>query len=308
MELSFIEKANAFVSVIVTTYNRQEYLEECLTSIQNQTYQNIEVLVIDDGSNTVNAAANKLICSQFSKCKYLFKPNTGQPDSRNYGIKKSKGSYLAFCDDDDYWVLNKLEQQLEVFNTHPNLHFVTGCIGYINEYGKVLDEVKCHEGYNQGKVFEYLLEKNRTSSITPILKREVFDKVGCFNSNFTIAEDWEFWRRVSYFYEFYNTNTVLAFVRVHSDNMSKTRTGDPIEHFLLYRKLTKSLLKWGATFFTKEDIRLIYKIEWRKYKKIMTNRCPGVFKKVIFFLNISLNNLKDGIHLVYLFLKFNKSV
>ena len=91
------------VSVIITTYNRSLYLNECLLSVSNQTYKNIEILVIDDGSNKENALINKNICSKYSNCNYLYKENTGQPDSRNYGILRSNGEFFSFCDDDDFF-------------------------------------------------------------------------------------------------------------------------------------------------------------------------------------------------------------
>ena len=89
-------------SVIITTYNRADFLKKTLDSIENQTYKNVEIIVIDDGSTDEIAIKIKNICLEFSKCQYHWKSNTGQADSRNFGIEKAKGEYISFCDDDDY--------------------------------------------------------------------------------------------------------------------------------------------------------------------------------------------------------------
>ena len=294
----------SLVSVIVTTYNRSIFLREALTSIIFQTYNDIELLVIDDGSESSMATENKKICQLFNKCQYFYKENTGQPDSRNFGINRSKGNYIAFCDDDDYWDINKLEKQIEILNLNPDYALVTGCIEYIQENGQKTGNIKCHEGHNHGYIFESLLIKNRTASITPLLRREVFDKVGYFNPSFTIGEDWEFWRRVSYYYKFYSINQVIAYVRLHPENMSKSRSGEVLEFLLLYRKLTKSLLDWGETRFSKEEKNLIEYVEWQTYRKMLVNRYSGILKKIDFIKRVLFNNMRDGCHLIFLILKY----
>jgi glycosyltransferase involved in cell wall biosynthesis len=296
------------VSVIITAYNRNIFLRNTLESIQNQTYHNIEILVIDDGSRQEEALQNKLLCEEYSKCTYYYKANSGQPDSRNYGIKRARGEFIAFCDDDDLWVLDKLEKQLYVLEQHSNYSIVTGDVEYINDASEKTGKIKSHRKHNHGRIFKALLIKNRTASIVPLMRKEVFDKVGYFNSNFTIAEDWEFWLRVSYFYDFFALPDVLGYVRLHNKNMSNSRTPDAFEAFLLYRKLTKSLLKWGQPFFKKEDYAIIFQTEWDTYKKLLINNCPGVYKKLKLILRIFYSNISDGVHLVYLFLQFNKTL
>lgn len=291
------------VSVIITAYNRSVFLRETLETIQNQTYTNIEILVIDDGSFKVEAEKNNLLCKEFDKCTYYYKENSGQPDSRNYGVKRATGIYIAFCDDDDLWVLDKLEKQIAVLKQNTEYGLVTGCIEYINEDGTKSGNIKSHTGHSHGYVFKEFLIKNRTASITPMLRREIFDKVGFFNPDFTIGEDWEFWRRVSYYYNFYALPDVLGYVRLHGDNMSKSRVNDPLVRFLLYRKLTTTLLSWGEGKFDKKERHLISIIEWGFYKKMFNNRCPGVVKKIILFKRIGGLNVKDAFHLMLLYFK-----
>ncbi|QRM87792.1 glycosyltransferase [Lacinutrix sp. WUR7] len=291
------------VSVIITTYNRSIYLEETLHSIANQTYVQVEILVIDDGSKPKIASENQIICSQFKNCTYAFKENTGQPDSRNYGIHKAKGMYIAFCDDDDFWLLDKLEKQVAILNTHPEIGLVTGNIEFVNADGVRSGRVIGQTG-NHGYVFKEFLLKNRTTSITPVLRKSVFDKVGYFNPDFTIFEDWEYWRRVAFYYPFYALQDVLACVRKHDSNITHTSTTDPYEQYMRYRELTKTLLVWGEQRFLKQDKQLITSIEAARYKQILRNHCLGLNQKLRLLNKITRNSVSDGFYFVYLFLKY----
>ena len=106
------------VSIIIPTYNREKYLEEAILSIINQTYKNFEILVIDDGSKENYA---ERICNKYNNCTYLYKKNGGVSSARNFGIKKSKGDFIAFLDDDDVWKINKLEIQLNLLLKNRNI-------------------------------------------------------------------------------------------------------------------------------------------------------------------------------------------
>ncbi len=291
------------VSIILTTYNRSGYLEEAIRSIANQTYLNVEILLIDDGSGSDIAKENQRISALFKNCFYYYKDNTGQPDSRNFGIHKSKGDYVGFCDDDDYWLLDKLEKQVAVLETHEDVGLVTGNVEFVNTDGVRTGRIITQKG-NHGYVFEEFLLKNRTSSITPLLRKKVFDKVGYFNPNFVIFEDWEYWRRVAYYYKFYALNDVLACVRKHSVNMTNEVGSNSFEQYKLYRELTLSLLNWGEVRFTKSDKRLIAIVEAKRYKQILRNHCVGIKQKIDLVNKIIRNNVFEGLYFVYLLLKY----
>lgn len=290
------------VTIIVTTFNRSNFLTDCLESIVNQTYTNIEILVIDDGSQYEVGEENKIICSNYNNCTYYYKQNTGQPASRNYGIKKAKGTYISFCDDDDFWVLNKLEKQVAILENNKDYDLVTGSIEYVNKDGTKTGNIKSHRGHNHGTIFNDLLIKNRIESPTPLIRKEVFNKVGYFNPNFTIAEDWEFWRRVSYFYKFYFFDEVLAYVRLHDDNMSSKRNHSVVGRFYLYKKLTDSLLEWGDNKFTLKEIEQIKYIEWCHYRKLYSNKLTSTKKKLTFLAKVG----SDIPHILKLYFNYNK--
>lgn len=288
---------NELISVIITTFNRSNYLESTLESIHNQTYQDLEILVIDDGSESNPAKENEEICKKFSKCTYYWKPNTGQPDSRNFGIKRAKGNYIGFCDDDDFWVLDKLEKQIKILKENIDFDVVTGDICCINKNNQILNERKSHYPYNHGDVFNHLLEKNRTASVVLLLRKSVFEKTGLFNPKFTIAEDWDFWRKASYNHKFYAINEVLAYVRIHDNNMTYKQI-NLSDRILLYQKLTNSLLDWGKENFSKENIKLIRSVEKKMYYKFIRNNTKSKLDQLIFLFLFLLRKPKNGFNLV----------
>lgn len=100
---------NELISIIVPVYNVEDYLKECLDSVINQSYTNIEILLIDDGSTDNSSKICKEYCIIDNRIKYYKKDNSGLGSARNYGIKKSNGNYLSFIDSDDVVSINMIE-------------------------------------------------------------------------------------------------------------------------------------------------------------------------------------------------------
>ncbi|WP_418511954.1 glycosyltransferase family 2 protein [Corallibacter sp.] len=294
------------VSIIIPTYNRATYIGEALTSIINQTYTHWECLVIDDGSTDNTKTVVSAYQDKDDRIRYTTRPDSypkGSNGSRNYGLSLAQGQYIAFCDDDDYWLHDKLEKQIPIFQQHPEVGLVTGNIEYVNSDGMRTGRVIKQTG-NHGYVFEEILLKNRLSMITPVIKREVFDKVGLFNTNFVIFEDWEYWRRVAYYYKFYALDDVLACVRKHDTNTSLIVTQAPFEQYVRYRELTKALLKWGKSRFTKRDRQLIAEVEAKRYKQILRNHCSGVKSKLRLIFEVFKMDWREVLWFVFLYIKY----
>jgi len=103
------------ISVVLTTYNRANIVGQTIQSILNQSYQNFELLIVDDGSSDNTEEVINLFID--NRIKYIKSDNWGGPAKpRNIGIKNAIGEYIAFCDDDDIWINNKLELQIEIIN------------------------------------------------------------------------------------------------------------------------------------------------------------------------------------------------
>ncbi|VTS47554.1 putative glycosyltransferase [Streptococcus mitis] len=161
------------VSIIVPIYNVENYLRMCLDSIQNQTYQNFECLLINDGSPDNSADICREYVAKDSRFKYFEKGNGGLSDARNYGIRQSKGSYLTFVDSDD-WLENDALQLLYDALKKENADI---SIGRYNCY----DDSHC----------QYLFyDSNPDDSLEVIEGKEIIDREGVEemrNGNWTVA-------------------------------------------------------------------------------------------------------------------------
>ena len=128
-----IPKPGELISVIIPFYNEENYFDECINSVLNQTYQNIEIIIVNDGSDQIYIDKLEKIKFKYpEKIRVFNKKNEGVSSARNLGIEKSKGEYIAFLDADDKWLPFKLEHQIKTIKDK-NLDFIHGSYFLINE-------------------------------------------------------------------------------------------------------------------------------------------------------------------------------
>jgi glycosyltransferase involved in cell wall biosynthesis len=169
------------VSAIIAAYNREAYLSDAIESIMNQTYRNLEIIVIDDGS-TDNT---KEVALRFAPLvRYYYQPNGGIAAAWNRGIKLASGDFFAFLDADDLWTDNKIEQQMNVIREDAKLDIAFGLVKQF--YSPELSEgerqkLRCPDDMVPG-----------VSAITMLIRRESFFKVGWFDTQWRkgIFSDW----------------------------------------------------------------------------------------------------------------------
>lgn len=199
------------ISVVITTYKRDEkYFERALLSVLNQTYTNTEVIVVDDNGRSTeyqSIVANTI--EKYSKEKtihYLInESNLGVQKSRNRGLDAASGEYIAYLDDDDEWLPNKLEKQMYIFNFYPNMKIGLVYCWYIvleekdNQITKTIIEAP---EYHTNKAYKKLLQKNYIASTSlPLIKKEVLIKVGKFDEELLASQDYDVWVRIAKEYE-----------------------------------------------------------------------------------------------------------
>lgn len=201
------------VSVVIPTFNREIYLDAAIQSVVNQTYQNIEIIVVDDGSNT-NYAEN--ICARYAQCQYHYKPNGGISSARNYGVSLANGDFIAFLDDDDLFMPQKIATQMAILKTNTQVDCVHSSALVINENGVptgVLigaSELKAHK--RSGYVFWNALGTWCVKSPTPLLRKKVFEKVQ-FDETLAVGEDLDFYQRMFYHFKVFYVQEPLAYYR-----------------------------------------------------------------------------------------------
>ncbi len=214
------------VSVIIPTYNREQFIARTIQSVLNQTYKDFEIVVVDDGSTDTT---KEKLGTFGSKIKLIEQPNSERAVSRNNGVKNSSGEYIAFLDSDDAWIQDKLEDQVKLLDSRPEVILTYGQSLRINEKGEKIKTAKRQlEGFS-GNVFENLLMRNFVVSPTPTIRREFFEKTTGFQSKYIPYEDWEFWLRFSLLGKFYFLDKPFAYYRIHKNQSVKLLEAEKIE-------------------------------------------------------------------------------
>jgi len=211
-------KETPLVSIIIPAYNRAGFLKEAIKSVLAQTYKNIEVIVVDDGS-TDNTP--KLV-KQFTDKRiiYLRQENKGASSARNKGIESARGNYIAFLDSDDIWLPQKIEKQLEIFNIsrcNPGLVY-TG-IQYMDYDGNLKKQKKIIRF--RGDILKRLLRKNIPGvGSTMLIKKECFEKCGLFDERLPSRTDLDMVIRISEHFTVDYVPEILALERIHEGRIT----------------------------------------------------------------------------------------
>lgn len=240
--------AEKLVSVIITTYKRDlKYVKEALDSVLNQTYKNIEVILVDDNGaeSRYGDDLKKLCLAKHNIFYFQNEKNSGAQFSRNQGILKSKGEYLAFLDDDDFWEKTKIEKQIEMF-TDPSIGMIF-CDGYSFEDGN-MNNLGCFREvsiFNRPISHEMELFNDYIGSTSQVLiKRECFAKVGLFDCDMPARQDYEMWLRISNYYKIVGVAEPLLYYRIHSgERISKNLQMCFESYILLLEKYKKDYQK-----------------------------------------------------------------
>lgn len=209
------------ISVIIPTFNRKECVKVAIQSVLNQTIPPFEITVIDDGSND---GTDLLIKTEFPKVKYNWKKNSGISSARNLGIEKSKGNWIAFLDSDDQWFPEKLEMQVKALKENPEYQ-----ICHTNEIwvrnGKRVNPKDKHQKYG-GYIFEKCLPLCVISPSSVLMKKQVFEEYGLFDTDLPSCEDYDMWLRLCAFLPaLYLSTPLLKKYGGHKDQLSQKYWG-----------------------------------------------------------------------------------
>jgi glycosyltransferase involved in cell wall biosynthesis len=188
------------VSVVTATFNMGNYLSETVRSVLSQSYQNFEMIVVDDGSQDNTQEVMKSFLND-PKIRYVrLDRNRGQTAAKNRGLAEAKGRYVGFVDADNLWKPFKLEHQLPLFKNSERIGVVYSDAEYIDENGKILPYKK--RNYHEGLITNELLLSNFVNFNSALVRRECIQEVGGFDENLSMGIDWDLWLRISTRYEF----------------------------------------------------------------------------------------------------------
>ncbi|MGI9534449.1 MAG: glycosyltransferase family 2 protein [Thermodesulfobacteriota bacterium] len=180
-----------FFSVIIPTYNRKDFLKTSVDSVLNQTFQDFEIIIVDDGST--DHTVTLLTDYRGKGINYIFASHHGVSHARNSGIRISRGNYIAFLDSDDRWDERKLEIMLQYIEEFPEISiFHTEEIWY--RKGKILKQKEKHKKYD-GYIYQNCLPLCSIGMSTSVVKLSLFEKIGYFDESLPACEDYDLWLR-----------------------------------------------------------------------------------------------------------------
>ena len=266
------------ISVIIPTYNRAHFLSAAIESVLNQTYKNIEIIVVDDGSTD----DTQTVLEPFKYAiRYLYTNNGGPAHARNVGMKAASGKYVAFLDSDDTYLPRKLALQIAFKEEHPEIGMVytewsssydgktiaeeyhlRTFHGVYNRKGWTYEDIFPTKGeflcdewerpipYYVGDLFRFTLMDPLVPSLTIFFRREVLDVVGYQNEAYHLAEEYEFIVRICKRFPVAFLNVPTYVYRYQEDQISKvnqTATKEKIHIDIGIEKvILQSVLDWGV--------------------------------------------------------------
>jgi glycosyltransferase involved in cell wall biosynthesis len=230
---------NFLVSVIIPTYNRPDYLKKAIQTVLNQTYDNLEIIIVDDASTTDTMN----VINSFNDERIIYIRNdkqSGAPVSRNNGIKKANGTCIAFLDDDDEWEPTKLEKQLKEFDDD-NVGLVV-CYSLDKRFGMT----RISKPKRKVSFADLLKSFNLSSTSSYVARKIAVEKAGYFDVTLPSAQEYDLAIRLSKHYEVRTVPEVLMIQNASTGQIS-TNWKRKIRGILaLYSKYGNEYYKLGT--------------------------------------------------------------
>lgn len=238
-------KDNPLVSIVMAVYNTDKYLKESIESILSQTYSNFEFIIINDASSDKSESIIRNYAKKDVRIIYLEnKVNSKQSKTRNIAINKANGKYIAIVDSDDVCLHDRIEKQVYFLNKNPDVDVLGSsyCLFYNN--------INESNGVVSASMNDLYDGKPPVHNPTCMIKKEIFDKYGYYDSKYDNAEDVEMWFRwFSQGVRFDNIPEVLYKKRIHSGCVSVGRIKHQI--FLLLKINITAIVKYHMKFTRK---------------------------------------------------------
>jgi len=239
------------LSVVIPCYNAERYIAATLDSVLAQGDDDLEIIVVDDGSRDGSTA---LIRQHYPQVRLIEQVNAGVAAARNHGIKAARGQWIAFVDADDIWLPGKLAAQFALLAENPDCRM---CYTAWQVWPSdaplptpaVLEEVERSAGDTarwqsaSGWIYPQLLLDCAVWTSTTMAKRSLFDEIGDFDGSLRVGEDYDLWLRASRVTPILQVPRPYALYRIHPDSITKSRAIVNDRAIVVER----ALAKWGMT-------------------------------------------------------------
>ena len=286
------------VSVILPTYNRAHFIPYAIQSVLDQTYKDIELIVINDGSTD---ETEKVIKPYLKDIIYIYQQNNGSGKARNQGIKAAKGEYIAFIDDDDFWLPWKLELQMELFNKHKELGIICTNFSTFNEKEECPSSIKEYFGlfkrtkldfdtifkqkknitfkknnlyFYWGNIFPTLIQGSLIHQVSILTKKSILEEIGLYNESLSDNEDYDVCLKIGEKFEIGFADIDTVKIRLSA----KTRSNDESTRIRFWENNLQIISKAIKDSNKKELLD----------KKSIDNRFVQIYQKIAYY------SLSDG--------------
>lgn len=299
------------VSIVFTSYNHREYLKQALDSLVNQTYPNLEIIVVDDNSTDGSQEVLESFRGHAKISLHLLGKNTGSyVKASNYGAGFATGAYLMFAQCDDFAQPNQVARIMDAFFQHPEVGVVYSRSNMVNETGNTYAtdfagrekafKIKCASdtvitGSEIRKFLSFACVIPNLSAA--IIKRSLFNEAGGLSTDYLVAADWAFWLEMAERTDFYYITEPLNNFRQHATTIrSSIKIAKQIDE--IYTIFYKHISKYGLTGQDKKQFKLGAGAIWFWY--FLENKTPwllsfpNLLKKTFAFEKLNFYYLGAG--------------
>lgn len=231
------------VSIVIPVYNGANYLSQAIDSALAQTYKNVEILVINDGS-TDDGKTEKIALSYENNIRYFFKENGGVGSALNFGIEKAEGEYISWLSHDDLYLPYKIQCQVDRLRRESDGVIVYSDLEVIDKESRPIYVRRLKDVEPEGFVYA-LIAYSLFHGCTALLPKQCFEVVGKFDEALMTTQDYKMWFRLARQYKFIHIPEVLIRSRIHSEQ------GSNIESHIAERD---NLYKWALDEFSLDEI------------------------------------------------------
>lgn len=282
-------KKNPLVSIIIPVYNGANFVKEAIDSALAQTYKNIEIIVVNDGSND-NGRTEQIIKSFGNKVTYYKKNNGGVSTALNLGIQMMKGEYFSWLSHDDMYFPQKIEKQVDFLKKIPKNTIVYSNYIEIDQKSKELTKYILNHELLEEKP-EYSLLRGAINGNTLLIPKKAFNEIGLFNEQLRCVQDYELWQRMSKKYYFKHMTDILVKARIHKNQVTLTSPmvifeGNKfwLDMVLNFPKERMIELEGSEYNFYKEMIKYLNSTPYREVKNFLKNKCAEIERQPDFDL------------------------
>lgn len=243
---------NPFFSVIIPVYNRESVIHRAVESVLNQNYDQFELIIVNDGSTDNSKKSIMSYCD--TRINYVETKNLGVSHARNFGIRLSKGSHLAFLDSDDQWLPGKLGTDADFIMQHPQIKIHQSDEIWVRK-GKRVNKKNFHKKIS-GDIFKESLFLCMISPSSVVIERSLFEKCGTFDERMKVCEDYDLWLRITCRYDvgLIDKEMIIKYGG-HEDQLSHSVTAiDRFRIYSLIKLLNSDLLSDEQRILTQNSV------------------------------------------------------